>query len=236
MKFIKVETVLQMSSLASEIISAKINSKNTAVLGFATGSTPIKTYEILVDLYEQNLLDFSQVKTVNLDEYCSHTLPTKHSYRYFMDSNLFDKININKENTYLPNGKTSDIESECARYENLINSLGGIDLQILGIGNNGHIGFNEPSDRISSFVHHVNLCATTIEANARLFENPDQVPTTAITMGIGTIMRAREIVLLANKSKTDIINQALFGEVTPQLPASFLQLHPNVTVILSTQE
>lgn len=176
------------------------------------------------------------MRTVNLDEYCGLDGTNPNSYRYFMNDNLFDHVNIDKANTHVPNGHADDLEEEAVRYESFIQSLGGIDLQLLGIGHNGHIGFNEPTDNFPATVHTVQLTESTINANSRLFERREDVPTQAITMGIGTIMKAKKILLIAGPDKAEIVEKACFGKVTPEVPASVLQLHPDVTVILSAEK
>ena len=211
---------------------SQVISKPDSVLGFATGTTPIGTYEKLGQWNKEGIVDFSNVKTVNLDEYCGITKDHPQSYRYFMEHNLFSKINIKAKNTFLPNGETKDCDAECQRYEKVLNNLGGVDLQLLGIGNNGHIGFNEPSNVFTKLTNKVKLTQSTIEANSRLFNKKEEVPLYAITMGIQTIMRAKKILLIATgKSKADILNKALNGPIDPKVPASILQLHPDVTVI-----
>lgn len=229
---IKVKSYEEMSLLAANIIGAQILLKPDCVLGLATGSSPIGTYKVLVENYEKGILDFSQVKTVNLDEYCGLSGDNVNSYRYFMNDNLFDHVNINKENTHVPGGAAADLETEAKEYEALINNMGGIDLQLLGIGHNGHIGFNEPTTHFPKEVHTVALTESTINANARLFERREDVPTQAITMGIGTIMKAERVLLIAGADKTDIVMKAMYGEITPEVPASILQLHKDATVIL----
>ncbi len=231
MRIIETNSYEEMSALAAGIIGAQVLLKPDCVLGLATGSSPIGTYQELVKSCEKGLLDFSQVRTVNLDEYCGLDPKNSQSYRYFMDHNLFDHVNIRKENTFLPNGMAPDMEEEGQRYEALIDSLGGADLQLLGIGHNGHIGFNEPTDHFPRCVHQVDLTESTIQANSRLFDRVEDVPTKAITMGIGTIMKAERILLIAGEDKKDIIREAMYGKVTPQVPASVLQLHKDVTVI-----
>lgn len=233
MRLIQVENYEKMSELAAELISAQVTLKPDCVLGLATGSSPIGTYQKLVEKHHAGLLDFSAVHTVNLDEYCGLTPEDPQSYRYFMEQNLFSQVNIPAENTNLPNGLCEDIDEESCRYESVIAQLGGIDLQLLGIGHNGHIGFNEPTDHFPVAVHRVDLTESTIQANSRLFEKIEDVPTKAITMGIGTIMKARRILLVAGADKKDIVERAMFGAVTPDVPASILQLHPDATVILS---
>ncbi len=231
MNIIKVKSYEEMSTLASRIIAAQVLSNPKSVLGLATGSSPIGVYKHLVEDYNKGLLDFSQVKTVNLDEYYGLAGTHPQSYRYFMNEHLFDKVNINKENTHVPNGMADDLEKECEDYEKLIQSMGNVDLQLLGIGHNGHIGFNEPCDRFPRFVHGANLTESTITANARLFENEEEVPKQAITMGIGTILRAKKILLIAGADKGDIIERAMYGKVTTDVPASVLQFHHDVTII-----
>lgn len=233
MKIIEVESYEKLSLLAADIIGAQVLLKPDCVLGLATGSSPLGTYANLVERCEKGLLDFSRVRTVNLDEYCGLTGEDPQSYRYFMDTNLFNKVNVDKANTNLPNGAAEDMAAECVRYEALVEGLGWPDLQLLGIGHNGHIGFNEPEDHFPNTVHTVRLAASTIQANSRLFDKPEDVPTEAITMGIGAIMKARRVLLIAGADKQEIVEKACHGPVTPQVPASILQLHPNVTVILS---
>lgn len=232
MKIIKAKDYADLSRKAANILSAQVILKPNSVLGLATGSTPIGTYKQLIDWYNKDDVDFAKVTSVNLDEYCG--LPEGHdqSYRYFMESNLFQHININPEHTYLPNGNAIDPEAECKRYDELIADLGGIDVQVLGIGHNGHIGFNEPDNAFEKMTHIVELGDTTIEANARFFDSVDDVPKTAITMGIKSIMQAKKIILIANgDDKLDILKEALTGAVTPHVPASVLQLHADLTVI-----
>lgn len=232
MRIIKTKTYEEMSVLAANMIGGQVLLKPNCVLGLATGSSPIGTYKTLVENYEKGILDFSKVQTVNLDEYCGLSGDNPNSYRYFMNDNLFDHINIDKANTHVPNGNAVDLEAEAIRYEKFIESIGGVDLQLLGIGHNGHIGFNEPASYFPKDVHTVNLTESTINANSRLFERREDVPTQAITMGIGTIMKANKILLIAGEDKTDIIEKALYGKVTPEVPASVLQLHKDVTVII----
>ncbi len=221
-----------MSREAANIISAQVILKPDCVLGLATGSTPIGTYRQLVEWYEKGDLDFSEVKTVNLDEYKGLSKDDAQSYYYFMHENLFDKVNIKAENTNLPNGMEADAEKECRRYEDLIRALGGVDLQLLGLGHNGHIGFNEPSGAFAKETHCVDLQERTIEANKRFFASAADVPRQAYTMGIGTILRAKKIlIVVSGKDKAETVEKAFFGPVTPKVPASILQLHPDVTVV-----
>src|SRR5699024_5658372 len=202
------------------------------VLGLATGSSPEGMYAQLVDWYNKGDLDFAKVKSVNLDEYRGLSRENEQSYYYFMHKHLFDKVNIDVNNTYLPNGLAEDPEEECRRYDALIESLGGVDLQLLGMGHNGHIGFNEPGDHYDKGTHCVDLQQSTIEANKRFFASEDEVPRQAYTMGIGTIMKAKKIlVIVSGAEKAEILKEALYGPITPQVPASVLQMHSDVIVI-----
>lgn len=222
----------EMSRKAANVIGAQVIMKPNCVLGLATGSSPIGTYKELIKRYEEGDLDFSQVKSVNLDEYKGLPRDNDQSYYYFMNDNFFDHINIDKANTNVPNGMEPDAEKECARYEELIASLGGVDLQLLGLGHNGHIGFNEPDSAFAQTTHCVDLTESTIEANKRFFASADDVPRQAYTMGIGTIMRAKKILLIVNgEAKADIVAKAFFGPVTPEVPASILQLHNDVVIV-----
>ena len=234
MKFIKVSTYEEMSGLAANLIAAQVVIKPNCVLGLATGSTPVGTYQRLVELNRAGDVDFSTVTSVNLDEYCGLDTSNDQSYRYFMNHNLFDHVNIDKSRTFVPNGLAADPVAEGKRYDELIASLGGIDLQLLGIGNNGHIGFNEPCGEFVKATHPVKLKESTIKANSRFFEKLEDVPTMAVTMGIGAIMQAKKVLLVANGAgKKEIVENASFGPITPEVPASVLQLHPDVTVIYS---
>ena len=220
-----------MSRKAANIVSAHVILNPSCVLGLATGSTPIGMYKQLIDWYNKGDLDFSQVKSVNLDEYVGLAPTHDQSYRYFMQHNLFDHVNIDPANTNVPNGLASDPEAECERYNQVIRSMGGIDVQVLGMGHNGHIGFNEPGQAFELETHVVNLTDRTIEANARFFASKDEVPKRAITMGIKSIMQARQIlVVVSGEDKADIVQKAFFGPVVPQVPASILQMHPNVVL------
>ena len=222
----------EMSRIAANIISAQIILKPDCVLGLATGSTPVGTYENLVEWYKQGDLDFSQVTSVNLDEYKGLSGDNDQSYRYFMNKNLFDHVNIDKSRTFVPNGLEPDSGKACSEYDEIIESVGGVDLQLLGIGHNGHIGFNEPADEFCRNTQCVDLTASTIEANKRFFEKEEDVPRQAYTMGIGTIMKAKKILLVASGAdKAEIIAKSLTGPVTPQVPASILQFHNDVTVV-----
>ena len=232
MNIFRAENYEEMSKKASRFIAAQIILKPESVLGLATGTTPIGTYSGLVDMNKNDGLDFSGVKTVNLDEYKGLPRENDQSYFYFMNKHLFSQVNIDKDNTNLPDGLAEDGERECERYENLIKDLGGIDLQLLGIGHNGHIGFNEPDDFFTANTHMVKLTESTIEANSRLFSNKDEVPGFAYTMGIKAIMQAKRVLLIINgREKAEITRAALKGPVTPKVPASILQLHGDLTVI-----
>lgn len=232
MKMIYTDTPESLARAAANIISAQVILKPNCVLGLATGSSPIGTYNRLAEKYEKGDLDFSQVRSVNLDEYVGLSPENDQSYRYFMNKNLFSKINIKPENTNVPSGLAEDFDVECARYDKLIENLGGIDLQLLGIGLDGHIGFNEPDTCFAKGTHIVDLHESTIKANSRFFENEDQVPKKAITMGMLAIMQAKKVLLIANGSaKKEILEKAFNGPITPEVPASILQLHPDLTVI-----
>ena len=232
MRIIKAADYQDMSRKAANIISAQVIMKPNCVLGLATGSTPIGTYQQLIEWYKKGDLDFSDVTTVNLDEYKGLPRTNDQSYYYFMHQNLFDQVNINPENTHLPNGMEPNSEKECARYESLIHSLGGVDLQLLGLGHNGHIGFNEPGEAFEKETHCVDLQERTIEANKRFFASADDVPKQAYTMGIKTIMQAKKIlVIVSGEDKADIVAKAFFGPVTPAVPASILQMHNDVTFV-----
>ena len=233
MKIICAKDYKDMSRKAANIISAQVIMKPNCVLGLATGGTPVGTYAQLVDWYNKGDLDFSEVTTVNLDEY--RGLPKEHpqSYWYFMNENLFSKVNIDPAKTNLPDGTNLDTAAECARYNGIIHKLGGIDLQLLGIGPNGHIGFNEPGQAFELETHCIDLAPTTIEANKRFFDgNEALVPKQAYTMGIKTIMQARKVLVVANgKAKAQAVKDAVTGPVTPACPGSILQLHPDCILV-----
>ena len=232
MRIICAKDYKEMSEMAADIIGAQILLKPDAVLGLATGSTPIGTYEELVRRYEAGRLDFGKIKTVNLDEYRGLTRDNDQSYYYFMHTHLFDHININKNNTNVPDGMEPDALKAGQDYENIIKNYGGIDLQLLGLGNNGHIGFNEPGDEFIDKTHVVDLTESTIEANKRFFASIDDVPKQAYTMGIGSIMRAKRVLMVVNgKGKAEIVKEAFFGPITPKVPASILQLHNDFILI-----
>lgn len=232
MKLYRTADYQEMSRTAAMILAAQICLKPDCVLGLATGSTPVGTYEELVRRYQAGHLDFSQVKSANLDEYRGLPRDNDQSYSYFMQKHLFRHVNIRPENTFIPDGIQPDAGAECARYEETLARLGGVDLQILGLGHNGHIGFNEPADTFAQTTHCVELTPSTIEANKRFFEKEEDVPRQAYTMGIGTIMRAKKILLLVSgEGKADILRDVISGPVTPRVPGSILQFHPDVTVI-----
>lgn len=232
MRIYKTNDYMEMSRKAANIISAQVILKPDCVLGLATGSTPIGIYKILTDWYKKGDLDFSEVKSVNLDEYKGLTPDNKQSYRYFMNHNFFDHININKDNTNLPDGTNENIEAECHRYNSVIDQLGGIDLQLLGLGHNGHIGFNEPGETFEKGTHCVALSQSTMEANSRLFDQGEKMPSHAYTMGIKSIMQAKKILLVVSGSaKAKILKEAITGPVTPWVPASALQMHQDLTIV-----
>ena len=226
------ENYKEMSRKAANIISAQIITKSDCVLGLATGSTPNGTYDQLVEWYEKGDLDFSEVTSVNLDEYKGLSGENDQSYRYFMNKHLFDRVNIDKSRTFVPNGLEEDSQKACEEYNEIIHRLGGIDLQLLGLGHNGHIGFNEPGDAFEKETHCVNLTERTIEANKRFFEKESDVPRQAYTMGIKTIMQAKKVlVIVSGEDKADIVYKAFAGPITPEVPASVLQLHNDVTLV-----
>ena len=232
MKLYRAKNYEELSKIAANIMAAQITLKPDCVIGLATGSTPIGMYDQLTAKYQAGELDFSQVTSVNLDEYKG--LPADHdqSYSYFMHSHLFDRVNIPQDRCFLPDGTCEDSDAECARYEALIDSLGGADMQLLGIGHNGHIGFNEPAEGFAPVTNCVTLTQRTLEANQRFFSSIDEVPKQAYTMGIGTIMKAKKIlILISGADKADALYGAFRGPITPAMPASILQLHPDVTLV-----
>lgn len=232
MRILKAKDYKEMSEIAADIIGAQVILNPDAVLGLATGSTPIGTYEELVRRYSMGRLDFCRIKTVNLDEYRGLTRDNDQSYYNFMHSHLFDHINIDKNNTNVPDGMEPDAAKAGADYEKIIESYGGIDFQLLGLGNNGHIGFNEPADEFIDKTHVVDLTESTIEANKRFFECMEDVPRQAYTMGIGSIMRAKRILMIVSgKGKADIVREAFMGSITPKVPASVLRLHKDFTLV-----
>ena len=234
MKFITVDTYEKLSWQAANIISAQVILKPDSVLGLATGSSPLGTYKQLIEWYEKGDIDFSKVVSENLDEYVGLDGASDQSYRYFMNKNFFEHINIDINNTFVPNGCAVDLAGEGKRYDEHIAELGGIDLQLLGIGLDGHIGFNEPDKYFVKSTHVVDLHESTIKANSRFFASEDEVPKKAITMGMVSIMQTKKILLIASgNEKRDILEKAFYGLITPEIPASILQLHPDITAIYS---
>ncbi len=234
MRYIEVKTYDELSNKAADIIAAQIIVKPNSILGLATGSSPVGTYKRLIEDCKSGKIDFSAITSVNLDEYVGLDVSNDQSYRYFMNDNLFDHVNIDKSKTYVPNGCAADLKAEGEAYDKMIADFGGIDLQLLGIGLDGHIGFNEPDDYFTAATHEVTLDESTIKANARFFASEDDVPKSAITMGMLSIMQAKKVLLVANgAAKKEIVQKAFFGPIDPKVPASILQLHPDVTVIYS---
>ena len=232
MKIVVSENYEEMSRVGADYIIKQLNKKPDSVLGLATGSTPMGMYKCLIEAYKKGL-DFSKAVTFNLDEYYGLSSEHPQSYRYFMDVNLFNHVNINKANIHIPSGLSKNIESECVKYDEEIAKAGGIDLQVLGIGRNGHIGFNEPGDSLMVMTHITDLTSDTIAANSRFFNSADEVPKKAVTMGLGTIMKAKKIILLASgKDKAQAIAKLSEPLVDTDMPASVLQLHTDVVVIV----
>ena len=232
MKIIRAKDYNDMSRKAANIISAQIIMKPHCVLGLATGSTPIGIYEQLVEWYKKGDLDFSEVTTLNLDEYKGIARENEQSYYFFMNEKLFSKVNINPERTFLPDGMEPDSGKACADYNRIIEAAGGVDLQLLGLGHNGHIGFNEPGMAFEAQTHCVNLTESTMKANQRFFASADEVPRQAYTMGIKTIMQAKKIlVVVSGEDKASIVKEAFLGTITPKIQASVLQLHNDVTLV-----
>lgn len=225
-----------LSKKAAQIIGSQLILEPSSTLGLATGSTPIGLYQNLIEMYNDGLIDFSKVTTFNLDEYYQLPIENDQSYHYFMDDNLFNHVNMNRDNIHVPNGMADDIEEECVNYENSIDNAGGIDIQVLGIGSNGHIGFNEPTIDFKSKTHIVTLEESTRIANSRFFSSLDEVPSKAITMGTGSIFKSRKILLLASgKNKAQAIADTIYGKVTPEVPSSILQFHNDVIMILDEE-
>ncbi len=232
MKIIRAKDYKDMSRKAANIISAQVIMKPNCVLGLATGGTPVGTYAQLIDWYNKGDIDFSEVTTVNLDEY--RGLPRDHeqSYWYFMQKNFFRSVNVRPDRIHVPDGSNPDADEACREYDAVIRNVGGIDLQLLGIGVDGHIGFNEPGEAFELGTHCVDLTESTIDANQRFFASRDEVPRQAYTMGIKTIMQARKVLMVANgANKAEIIKRAFFGPVTPEVPASILQMHPDFILV-----
>lgn len=232
MNIIICENYEEVSALAASMVADVIKKDSDCKLGLATGSTPIGMYSILSEMYKNGEIDFSSVSSYNLDEYYPIKKDNDQSYDYFMRENLFSKINIKEENIHIPNGEAKDANKECEDYECTVEKSGGIDIQILGLGVNGHIGFNEPANELISKTHVTDLTVSTIKANSRFFESEDEVPKKAITMGVGTIMKAKSIVLMVSgKNKHEALSAILNGNISTNVPATLLNLHPNVTVI-----
>lgn len=232
MRVIVCENYDELSVQAARIVAAQLVVKPQSILGLATGSTPVGMYKKLIEMNKDGKIDFSEVKTYNLDEYYPIKKSNDQSYDYFMNEQLFSHINIDKNNTNIPNGEAPDAEKECERYENELSKIGGVDLQILGIGQNGHIAFNEPDENLISVTHLTKLTQNTIEANSRFFASEDEVPKQALTMGMGSILKAKKIVIMANgKNKSDAVAELLNNNITTSNPATMLKVHPDVTLI-----
>ena len=232
MRLLKCENYTELSLKAAQIVAGQITLNPQSVLGLATGSTPVGMYNELVKMYNEKRVDFSDIRTFNLDEYYPISADNPQSYHYFMEEDLFSKINIKKENTHILDGKCSDTFAECDNFEKLIAQNGGIDLQILGIGQNGHIGFNEPAENLNLLTHLTSLTESTVRANSRFFDDISDVPTKALTMGIGTILKARKIIILANGGgKKEAVKALLTDSITTDVPASMLKVHSDVTLI-----
>jgi glucosamine-6-phosphate deaminase len=235
-KIVYAKTAEEAGKKAAGLIYDVVSNKPNAVLGLATGSSPVGMYGELINMCSEGKLSFKDVKTVNLDEYVGLSADHDQSYAYFMRDNLFNHIDIKLENTNLPNGLAKDPKAECARYDGVIASMGGVDVQVLGIGNNGHIGFNEPASYFSNGTGLIDLTESTIDANSRFFASRDLVPTQALSMGVGQIMAADKILLIAlGKGKAEILEKALFGEVTPEVPASILQFFKGEVAVFADE-
>ncbi|WP_296649039.1 glucosamine-6-phosphate deaminase [Romboutsia sp. 13368] len=233
MRIIVCQNYEEVSKKAAQMILSQVTLKPNSVLGLATGSTPIGMYENLVELNKKGDIDFSEVRTFNLDEYYKLPKNNDQSYHYFMHKNLFNHINIKPSNIHIPNGMTDDVNAECERYDSLIKEAGGVDIQVLGIGNNAHIGFNEPTVNFEKGTHLVELEDSTIEANSRFFDNIEDVPKKAITMGVGSIFKSKKIMLIATgENKAEAIYNTVYGKVVPEVPASILQFHNDIVLIL----
>ena len=232
MRIIKVKNYDEVSVKTANLILGQVNLKPDAVLGLATGGSPVGAYKKIVEAYNNGEVDFSGVTTINLDEYRGIKRNHEQSYWSFMQENLFKHVNVREDHIFIPNGENLNSEEVCREYDKIIETAGGIDMQLLGIGLDGHIGFNEPADHFEKNTHCVELTESTIEANKRFFESKDEVPRQAYTMGVQTIMLARRIVIVVSgENKADIVRQAFFGPVTPRVPASILQLHTDVSVV-----
>lgn len=233
MKLIVTKDYNELSKVAANEMAKVIKNNNKAILGLATGGSPVGMYKELINMNKSGEIDFSDITTVNLDEYIGLRGDHPQSYRYFMNENLFNHINIDKNKTYVPNGLAKDIEKECTSYDAKIEELGGIDVQLLGVGNNGHIAFNEPNEALLAGTHLTDLKEDTIKANSRFFDSIDDVPKKAITMGLGQIMKAKKIILIASgESKAEVVKAMLSGKISTDVPATMLQMHRDVTVIV----
>ncbi|MBY0754795.1 glucosamine-6-phosphate deaminase [Clostridium sardiniense] len=233
MKLVVVKGYEEMSKVAAEVMGKVINEKPDAVLGLATGGTPIGMYKELINMNKAGKVDFNKITTVNLDEYIGLAGTHEQSYRYFMNKNLFDHINIDKEKTYVPNGLAENIEEEGKAYDKKIDELGGTDIQLLGVGNNGHVAFNEPDKALIAGTHLTGLTESTIEANSRFFDSMEEVPKTAITMGLGQIMKSKKILLIASgEGKAEAMKELFSRKITTECPVTMLNMHRDVTVII----
>lgn len=233
MRLIVTKNYEEMSKVAAKEMAEDIKRNPEIVLGLATGGTPVGMYKELIRMYNEGELDFSKVTSINLDEYVGLAGEHDQSYRYFMNTNLFNHINIDKNNTFVPNGLAENVEEECMAYDARIQDMGGIDLQLLGLGANGHIGFNEPGEALSVGTHLTDLKESTIEANARFFDSIDDVPRKAITMGLGAIMKAKKIMVIASgEGKAEVVKAMMSGKITTEIPATMLQMHRDVILIV----
>lgn len=236
MKIIVEKDYQSMSKRAALITAAQITLKPASKIGLATGGTPLGMYDQLIKMYQEDKLDFSEVESFNLDEYCGLDPKNTNSYHYYMENNFFKDINIKAENTHLPNAAAADLKKEVTKYEKMIQNAGGIDLQILGIGENAHIGFNEPAEKLNALTEVVELTEETIEANSRYFENKEDVPQKAVSMGIATILKADKILLLAaGKNKAEAVAKTINGKISTEAPASLLQTHSDLTIIVDQE-
>jgi len=236
MNFKVFDTYDEVSVYTAELLAEVVRAKEDAVLGLATGSSPVGMYKELIKLHKDGKLDFSKAKSINLDEYVGLDGNHEQSYRYFMNTNLFDHVNIDKKNTFVPDGTAEDLAKGAQKYDKLIESMGGIDVQVLGIGPNGHIGFNEPAEELKMNTHVADLTEGTIQANARFFESEKDVPTKAVTMGVGPIMKAKKIILIASgENKAWAVKSLTDDVITTMIPATLLKLHPDVTVVLDKE-
>ena len=230
------DTAAQVGQAAAVLINAQLLKKPESVLGLATGSTPIPTYEQLIQMYKDGVADFSKAVSYNLDEYVGIAVDHECSYHRFMDDNLFNHVNMRREAIHVPDGLAEDLDAAAAAYDEAIDAAGGIDIQVLGIGRNGHIGFNEPGEEFVYGCHVVDLTADTIDANKRFFDSADDVPRQAVSLGIGSIMKAKQILLIATgKDKAHAVNMMLNDAISPRVPATILRTHPNVIVLLDKE-